>query len=91
MEGMHHGQEVGGRYRLVAPRGRGARPTLPEGALLTRTPGLWMRRRGSRMLFLAPEAASWIILEEPWLGFWQKLSRPMTWAGMFFAASARTS
>ncbi len=24
MEGMHHGQEVGGRYRLVAPLGRGA-------------------------------------------------------------------
>ena len=56
------------------------RSTLPEGALLTRTPGLWMRRRGERMLFVEPETASWIILEGPHLEFWQKLSRPMPWS-----------
>jgi len=60
--------------------GDAARPTLPEGALLNRTPGVRMRRRGERLLFIEPESASWIILEEPYLGFWQKLSRPTNWA-----------
>lgn len=56
------------------------RPRLPEQALLTRTPGLWMRRRGDRVLFIEPESASWIILQEPWLSYWARLSRPMTWS-----------
>lgn len=60
--------------------GQSTRPNLPEGALLTRTPGVWMRRRGERVLFIEPESASWIVLEEPYLSFWQKMSRPMTWA-----------
>jgi len=60
--------------------GGASQPGLPESALLTRASGLRMRRRGSRMLFIEPESASWIILEEPYLSFWQKLARAMTWS-----------
>jgi uncharacterized protein len=39
-----------------------------------------MRRRGNKVLLIEPESASWIVLAEPYLGLWQRLTRPMTWA-----------